>query len=331
MSITSVASPVAGRDGVWLVHNGTPVVTCVDGLNDGNLIVLVVDLTTLTAPSPTLPALFQHSIPIGTWSEITIDPALGVTERLSLVESTDPATQALIEFERARAVRAMQAQGFPWQASIGAIPGPSGRYEPITATTTINGREITPGDLPVFCLRGGVLNETSVVLFGADDRTGRIAASRATHQPAITETPMADPIPAKQRLGALTTRLGAHHKDRIALALVDGASDEQIVEDCGKADSADAKTKLDALTTENAALKTKCAELEQKLAALTPGSGTPPPADPTASKTQQSAAPTTLHAAMLSLTAGGCKLKGIALHREAIAKYPHLDPNAPKK
>ena len=330
MILGTPAQPVAGKDGVWLIYTGEIVTTCLDGVNDGEPIELVVDLATLTAFAATIPALYEHQTLCGSWTDIGIDPALGITGRLSLLDTSNPADAGLPIIDAARTVRAAQAQGISWQASLGATPGATGVYEQLTAETQINGRLVVPGELPLFVLRGGVLTESSIVLFGADPNTGKIAASRkhpSPTKPSTKESPVSEPT-LKQRVDTLTTKLGAQHRARIALAITDGATDDQVVTDVTGEDKKAQDAKCAKLEADLAASNAELADVKAQLAALAPpasGTSTAPNGGTTTTSTQ-CAAPRNLAVAMQQLAAQ-TKMTGSALRRAALAKYPMLDPN----
>lgn len=271
-------------DGLWQIYTGVPVVTYMYELNSSGPIQLIVDLDTLQAAGDRIAALLDHYLPTGTWSEIAIDPT-GIAARLTLLDGTDPATHGLPLFDAARQARLAIAQGFPWQASLGAIPDAArgGHYEQITAATTINGRPVAPGDLPLFVLRFGLLDESSVVLFGADSDTGKIAAAAIT-----TSAPSQDlTMSLKARRTALLARLGERHANLIAAALADDATDDEVVEAAAAADVAAAAESAAAATaalTQQLAdanatietLKAAQADLQTKLDALAPPAGDKP-------------------------------------------------------
>jgi hypothetical protein len=143
----------AKGDGLWLTYSGGVVRTWIPGLNGNDTINLVIDLATLKAAGPTISALADHYVPVGTWSEVLIDPR-EITARLKLLDA--PAESfGLMMFDRARELRLSMQQGLPWQASIGAKLGPDGRYELLTAPAMVNGQAVaSSARLPIrFALR----------------------------------------------------------------------------------------------------------------------------------------------------------------------------------
>lgn len=227
----------ATNSGRWITYSGDEIQLAIDGLSrvdkDKNLepIRVVVDLATLTAQAPTILALNNHdrSQPMGSWQDIDIDVARGVTMSLTLAEPSAPTSLVYV-----REVRDLLAAKAPLQASIGAIPGPKGYWELIAPgeTVTVNGQTFTAGaadsDAPLYILRGGELFETSVVPFGADPHTGRLAAA-ASKEPAMS-APAATATPAPGRLGALLAKATKpEHKVLIAEAFAAGKTDDEIV------------------------------------------------------------------------------------------------------
>lgn len=351
-SVATLAPGVSGTDGLWLIYTGGVVITSIEELEGDEAIDLVVDLATLKPAGPRIPALVEHMLAMGSWTDTTIDPAIGITSRLTLLDGTDPTLHGLPMFDAARQVRAAMAQQFPWQASLGAEPGEDGGiYERITGPTTVNGREIVPGDRPLYVLRNGLLTESSVVLFGADRFTARVAASAARALPpkTVPEPIMAD-LTLKQRLDSLTTRLGDRHRSKIAVCLAEGQADDQVVSQVAADDKKDGDAKMAQLQTQLDAANAKCAELQAQLDALSPPADDPEKKqDPQTDGVVKAGArplgaaalsgakggaggtsgqPKNLAQAMLGLQTAGSKLTGIALRRAAAAKYPALDQNA---
>jgi hypothetical protein len=303
--------------GLWSIYTGAVVQTAVLGLHDDangfpQPIDLVIDLGTLALPA-LAPALSDHADVVGNWRELAIHPALGVMGRLSVYRDDAVGCDML---ERANEIRIAASQGHPWQASIGAEPGPAGRYERLTGPTEINGTEITPGpDRPLFILYGGRLTEASVVLFGADRQTGRVAASRSTTQRSThREHSMSDHVATLSRLVA---RFGANRKSALAVRLMEGAPEEAISDEetaSLRAALADATAQIATATAEVAALKAQIEDLKPK-----EGDEQAPPGG--AGDTQLAAPKNKLQAIELQNAKG---LKGIAALRAARAAHPNL-------
>ncbi len=189
-SMVEQAGAVDGADGRWLVNNGDAMDMVVDGLNvvkgQSQPIRCVIDLEQLKPARATISALYNHEGLIGHWSDIEISPK-GIVQTLRL---TRPANEieARVLAEAVMVGAHLRAK-VPWQASIGARPRADGQWELIEAgeSVVVNGRTFladTPE--PLYVLRGGELFETSVCEFGADGRTGQIAATKTDHKPTAT-------------------------------------------------------------------------------------------------------------------------------------------------
>jgi hypothetical protein len=246
--------PVQGTDAGktrWSLYTGAVVLTQIYGVNKSEPMALCIDLATLSAPA-TIPCLAGHiAVPtavLGTWTGIAVDAA-GLGADFSPLPI--PAEAADL-FNSARAIGALLAAKVPLQASVGVEPGPAGEYVRLTKPTMVNGKMVDPAQFsdPVFMLKGGLISEASIVLFGADNQTGpRLSASTLSQGSTM------------ERLKALL----AAHPDHVALvaALVaDGKDDTAIA-------SAIHGAQLAALTTERDAARTELATLKAQVATLT--------------------------------------------------------------
>jgi hypothetical protein len=317
LTVRLLATPAQAKgDGLWLTYSGAAVRTYIPGLCGDQDIDLVIDLATLTVAAPTIPALSDHWCPVGAWSDIAID-ASSILSRLKLLD-TPAESRGLQMFDRALELRLSIEQNLPWQASIGAKPGPDGGYERVNATLQVNGRTIEPStQRPTYVLRGGVLTEQSIVLFGADDQTMKVAASAITTRP--SGAPMSDK-PIKERLAALTARFGEARRSYLAAKLGEGCTDEEVVVDVEKEKDA----QLAALTTKLAEAEKKNAELAEQLAALKPAEGTETPPASGASGSQLAAPKTRMQAQLAAVGPDGKPLRGFQALRYAQAKHPTL-------
>jgi hypothetical protein len=313
---TSAAGPV--DLGTWSIYTGAVVFTVIDDLNVGAAgypqpVDLAIDLETLSIPA-IAPTLLEHYGPIGHWRELRLE-AGAVVGRLYVYRDDSAECDML---ERAAEVRIAAEQGHPWQASIGAGPGPGGGFELSTGPVQVNGQTIAPRPgVPLYILRNGLMEEASVVLFGADSATGRVAAAKTHSHPRSTpgEHPMSDHQGA---LGRLVARFGADRKAAIAVRLMEGAPPETIDDEetaTLKAALAEAAAKLEQANAELATLKAQFEDLAPK------------PAEderaPRGSEAAKLGKPATIRAAMVHLhnTEG---LTGRAALAAARKRWPNL-------
>jgi hypothetical protein len=267
-------------------------------------------LATLTAPTRYV-ALTDHDTAarVGSWSDTQIADA--VTAALGLIQVTDPMqAEALEDVIR---LQAEIASGVPLQVSVGVGPGPGGIWQRVAPgqSITVNGRTFT-ADLaetapPLVVLRGGIIEEASLLTFGADGDTGRAAAHRTRKAtPPMTIT--------LERLQNLRKAHAAKHHPKVLALCAEGQTDEQIADEIKKDDQAEA-------TARAAAMEQELATAKATLAAMvaTPGQACPCCGQivPAAAPAADSATPTPdakAHAAKASKTvvahqAGGAEAK----------------------
>lgn len=272
-------APLVAADataGTWRISSGAEVRTSIAALNNGRLIRLVIDLATLRAAAASIPALIDHQDWMGTlvgaWDEIAIAEA--VTGKLRMLDV--PAGQEAL-FGAVVQARTLVAQRIPLQASVGVAPDAArqGRYERLSAATQVNGRLIDPAadpDVPVYVLRNGLLEEASLVVFGADSATGRLRRTDTD-----TSTPK-DPTMSFDLLKALLAK-HPENKSRVAELVAEGKDQAAIEGQLAleataalAADRDDLKAKLAAMTTERDELKAKLAKGAGKSQEM-PGAG----------------------------------------------------------
>jgi hypothetical protein len=128
---------------------------------------VVVDLSGLRIPAKSRPILRDH----------TPQQIVGHTDSIEINGSSIRLTGVLSAAnEHAREVADSADNGFPWQASIGAV---AGRVVFVASgeTVEVNGRKFAG---PLYVARQAVLREVSFVALGADDQTSaRLAATDA--------------------------------------------------------------------------------------------------------------------------------------------------------
>jgi hypothetical protein len=341
-SAEKIGAGSAGSAGRWRLNAGSVMLVQIPELaaQDDGLVAVILDLESATARTPRIVALAGHNSEqvIGYWDAITFSPA-GMEADLHLVEPGNDAEREVLS-EAVRVGALLRAQ-VPIQASVGAVPGAGGRWEPVAAgaTVTVNGRSYTaPSDTPCFILRGGECYESSVVTFGADSRTGRLAARR--------HTPI--PIPEKTMPANLKALL-AKHPTRHALVanlVAEDKTDAEVDEAVKAADLDELKKRCEALSAENEALKKENGEIkaklqaddynqgkteknqEQEAAAKIAASGSATGVRFSGESKSKTAAgePADLVEGMERLQAEKPALKGFALRAAAKAKWPSL-PN----
>jgi hypothetical protein len=321
--------------GRWRLNAGSEMQTMVWGVNMGRdgypePIRCIIDLAAATFEAGVVPALFAHSsyALIGRWSDLSASDE-GIDGDLTLYLSKDAAEAAALP--DALKVKVCMDHDHPWQASVGAYPadGVDG-YERIDEDDEIelNGRTYSgAGELPLYVMRNACIFESSVVLWGADGNTGRIAAAlldpvthlRAARAAASKEPSMATPAPVAAARGPshLKTLLAANkgYETVVSAAFADDKSDAEIAALVSGAKDARI-AELEAAAAKPATVPAKAA-LEAREAAAPPAS----------------AAAATVNTGSVELSwsdarrevAGETKLKGMALNAATLAKYPHLE------
>lgn len=312
------AAPTGGDATRWLLSTGAPTLTTIDGVNDGRPVLLVIDLATLAWPKASVPLFIDHQADTlydlaGAWDDLRVD-ATGLTALPRAIPADATGYRPWAADLAARIID----NRLPVQASvgIGLDPDRQGTWETLTAASEINGRTIDPAaapGLPVVVLRQGLLGEASLVLWGADHRTGaQLAAPRP-------------PIPADERLRAALARYPDHAAE-VARAIADGADDTAIGERIHTAQLAARDTRITTLTAELDQARARLAALPvTPVVVPTPAApATPLPGGSASGAGEQVAPPATLMAALAQHRA---ELEGAPTHvRIARMKelYPHL-------
>jgi hypothetical protein len=242
----------AESHGKWRLNAGSEMTTIIEGLNGGKPVRLVVDLATIRPKNPKIQTLFDHdpNNVIGYWDSFTFSNE-GVVANLHLMNpANEVEAAALPDVVR---TRAMIRDGVPIQVSIGADAGENGSWEKVEGKIQLNGMEYDgSNEPPLYVLRKGEIFESSIVTFGADARTGRLAAKQNTKFPSAKETPMSDML--KVLLGKIPEK---HHG--LIARCVAGGDDEATIHSKIHAAESDEKDK------QIEALKTQCADLQAKL------------------------------------------------------------------
>ncbi len=351
LAIAAEAMPeVAGAAPLWRLNSGAAMLTRVEGINQGALILLVIDLASVTFAAPEIDIMREHYTgPIGRWTSLiaTLNgpKGPGIYGSPIFYTSTDEAERGMYLLAQADEVAALLKRKHPWQASV-EIGATVENYEliPPGASVELNGATYTapsgPNDPPMYVIHNGVSGEASVCLRGADTDTGpTLFASRTS---GTTPTPE-----SSMDLKALLAKYAPAQHGHVALLFSEGKKPEEIAtallaeESKGKDDeitklnsdlAAANKAKVDA----QAASDAKIAELQGKIDALkTPGDEGDkgdkglPPAGGDGGKGQH-AAPKTVTAGMAQLSREGSKATGFDLRKAALAKWPSLRATIPK-
>jgi hypothetical protein len=188
----ALAAPDQVRDGRWLVYGGGVMVPHLFGINGDEPARIVVELSSLVIPPGRRVALADHSTyqVLGAWDGIAIE-ATGLTADLHLTRPATPDEAGpLSDVVR---YAAHLRNGVPLQTSIG-ISCAAPELIRAGASVEVNGQTYRgDGELPLYVFRGAILDEISLVTFGADDTTRRIAATRTEPTPTSAKaTAMSD-------------------------------------------------------------------------------------------------------------------------------------------
>jgi len=195
----------------WLLNSGSemmlsiPLLRGSDENGDPLPIRAVIDLASLHMPVGPVVALKDHDagMPVGKWSDFRKDQT-GLSACLTLAE---PSTEHSLHY--VTEIADLLAAGTPIQTSVGAEPSKNGRWEfvPQGKDVSVNGVTFTGGgEAPLYILRNGQLFESSLVIFGADDTTGRLVASRLAELGLQLKSHIARAKAAESELFAIRTR-----------------------------------------------------------------------------------------------------------------------------
>ena len=319
------------KQGTWRLNAGSEMVFCVDGLNDGKPCRLVVDLDTVRAKNQKIPAFLNHDplSVVGYWDQFKRD-ADGIHMDFHLVKPADEIQAAALP-EVAR-VSALITNGVPVQISIGADAGEKGKWEKIEGKITVNGREYDgEGELPLIVLRDGEIEESSFVSFGADAKTGRIAAQAITTPVTQKGPPMSD------MLKVLLSKFAEKHHGLVARCVAENLDESAITTKIHAADDMDKDAKMKAMEDEISVLKAQLADYAQKgnegqenesvekmqlVAAKGSKTGIKFGGEPTGTETKTKVQCKTMSEAIKVTASKHPTLKGFALRRQARIDYP---------
>lgn len=325
----------AGR---WRLNAGSEMMLRVGDLNGGEPIRVVLDVASAKFAARRIVALSEHEgrQVIGYWEKPEFLGPLGSVEGdLHMVRpTTEMEAKVLAEAVR---VNALIKANVPIQTSIGAEAGPDGKFElvPDGETVELNGQTYEGGgDTPLYILRGGLITEASVVTFGADAETGRLAAAKNPPIPSTKETPMSD------KLKALLGKFAEKHHGLVARCVAEG-NDETVIATKIAAAEADEKDKqIEALKASLASAESTIVDLKSKVKADDYNQGDKDKKaqqDATQTLQQMAAAkqpvhgegksedtPTTVTGAMQAAIAAGRKERGFTLRAAVLRENPNL-------
>ncbi len=245
----------AGR---WRLNAGSEMICEIKGLNKGKPFRAVVDFASMKRPQARLLMLADHEPDrqIGYWDKVGVD-LTGIYAEPHLAAPKD-AIEAEVLRDSVK-FTALVRNNVPIQASVGIEPADDGSWEAVKADEKImcNGRIYDgAGDLPLFVLRGGELSEASLVTFGADDDTGRLAARRHSNSPAKGKT-MAD-TPLKP----LLAKFAKKHHGLIAQCVADELDEAAITLKVQAAETDERESRIKALETDLKTHSDRVAKLE---------------------------------------------------------------------
>lgn len=330
-SLMAPGSNTSEKNGTWRLNAGSEMNFTLDGLNNGKPLRLVVDLDSVKPKNQKIPAFVNHDPlqVVGYWDGFKRDID-GIHMDFHLVKPADEVQAAALP-EVAR-VAALIGNGVPVQVSIGADAGEKGSWDKVEGKIMLNGREYDgDGDLPLFVLRGGEIEESSFVSFGADARTGRIAA-HAEKLPVMKEAPMSDTL--KVLLGKFPEK----HHGLVARCVAENLSEADIITKIHASDDADKDNQIKCLTDEIAVLKAKLDDYAQKgqekqekesadKLAASKGSktGIKFGGEPEGKQTETKVQCKTMSEAIKATASKHPNLKGFALRKQARAEYPDAE------
>ncbi len=255
-----VSGGTPSGNGRWKLNAGSEMVVTVEGLNldkkgEAQPVRLVLDLAACKAKNPKIHALadHDHAKVLGYWDNITCTVE-GIFADLHLVTPTTEVEAALLP----EAVRtaAFIRDGVPIQVSVGAEAGDRGEWELAEGKSTVNGREYDGGgSVPLYILRSAELFESSIVPFGADDKTGRLAAKQ-NKPPVKHEATMSD------TLKALLGKFPEKHHGLVARCVAEDIDEVTITAKVHASEMDDKDKALKAAQDELATCKAKLAEYD---------------------------------------------------------------------
>jgi len=323
----------AEKDGTWRLNSGSEMIVEIEGLNNGKPCRLVLDLESCRPKNKKIHALFDHNkkLIIGYWDNFQTNSD-GINADFHLMKTeNDVEAAALPEVVK---TGCMIRNGVPIQVSVGAAAGDNGSWDLVEGKVQCNGREYDgAGELPLIILRGGELDESSIVTFGADDQTGRLAASQ---KPVIKkkETLMSD------LLKVLLGKTAEKHHGLVARCVAEGLDESATLIKVHAADDAAKDETIKAQAQQIEELTAKLNDYAQKgqeeqeketadrlALAASKGSqkGIRFGGEAEGTKKVEAAQVTTMTQAIKVTAAKHTNLKGFALRRQARQDFPDAE------
>ena len=317
------------RAGRWRLNAGSRMLMCIQGLNDDDQgvaqpAIIILDMASVQTPDK-MPAIVYHEddsleTVIGTWENIKVDGGALNADLVLVDVENDREAAALPDAVRAKAlIRA----GVPLQVSIGA----GADYDQLNAGDDINGTPFeadADDDTPAYAARMAVLSEGSLLLRGADSRTGQIAAKAAPIR-IHKDSPMIDLKKLKAKYADKSPEIRAAALD---LATNDGATEQSVADEVHKLElkaandaAATAKKELDELKAKAA----KSAQTEVDDKDLAAANKLPGHALGGGAGGADGSGPTDWAEARRLVASELPKLKGLALNAEVNRRFPKLD------
>lgn len=239
MTSQRIGNGQEGSAGRWCLNTGAGMLLFIPSLCSDGPVRVYVDLASVRAVVGRMVALADHDSTrvIGYWDNIVTD-ATGICADLFLASpANDQQAEVIPDAIR---IRTLVDSGVPLQVSIGANDA-GGQYVAIDSED----------EIPTFRLVGANLFEASVLTFGADDATGRIAAHKLT---AIESPKMAPSI-----LASLFAKLPEKHHMRAAKLFAEGKSESDIAASIQAAEVSEKDEMIASLQAQVAALSAEIA------------------------------------------------------------------------
>jgi hypothetical protein len=245
--------------GRWRLNSGSEMKMTILGISD-EPVRTVVDFGTAKAAGERIVALFDHdhNRVIGYWDRLVIS-SQGVDGDLHLIDYKEGEEEVFADVIR---VAGIARSGVPIEVSVSAKPEDNESdwvHVPPGETVSLNGRDYCgDGEYPLYYMKNARIFEASIVTFGADSVTGRIAAHK-TSPVKQEEDRMSDKL--KALLGKYTEK----HHGLVARRFVAGIDEATIHNEIHAAELDEKDAKIKAMESEIEALKAECTSLKASI------------------------------------------------------------------